>query len=139
MAEQPEATPGAESLWPSHFPKGVPPAEAVAAEGTTFRLVDSVPPTPTDFKSQYELLPNRDFGTSIAIAHGVSFHGDLDDSKRTRKRFKPLRGKKIATGALAPAMGKMKNTPAEWAKSHLTVWFHARATPHRSTWTQVPG
>lgn len=128
----------AASSWPSHFPKGVPPSEAVDADGVSFRLVDSVPATPNDFKSQFELFPGRDFGPNLALAHGVSFHRELEDSKRTRDRFKPLREKKIATGALSPPLGRMMSTPSKWAKSHFTVWFQQGATPHASGWQLVP-
>lgn len=125
--------------WPSHFPSDVPPAEAVDANGLAYRLVDAVPPKPADFLSLFEEKPTGTYkGTARALVHGVSFHGALKDSRRTRQRFKPLRGKVVARGTLKPSLGKMKATPAAHAKSHMTVWFLANAQPHAEAWQQVP-
>ncbi len=64
------------------------------------------------------------------LAHGVSFHSVLADSQRTRSRFKALRAKRIAQMGLVPRLGKMKETEAASAKSHMTVWFKESAEAH---------
>ena len=122
-------------VWPSHFPIGVPPSDATVPSGWLFRLVDTLPPSAEDFKSHFELYPGRDWGVGIVQAHGVSFHADVADSEKVRRRFKPLRNKRIARGQLTAHHGRMKKTPST-ETSHLTVWFLAGAAPYREPWQE---
>lgn len=117
--------------WPAFFPEGTPPADSTPAEGQVYRLVDSVPSTPLDFKSNYEKWPTIEYD-SIEEACGVSFCRDSADLRRRQRRFKKLRGKKIAQGVLHPHYGLMKETPRYAHDSHITVWFRVGATPEES-------
>ncbi len=118
-------------LWPSFFPVDTPPTDTEAALGQAYRLVDSIPSSSSDFLSVYQLTPERNF-SSLSMACGVSFHTDLEDARKTRQRFKPLREKRVSVGQLIPAHGVMQPTPAKEAPSHLTVWFYVNAEPHNS-------
>src|SRR5438876_803885 len=109
--------------WPDFFPHGVPPPDAIVAIGRAFRLVSAIPSTAADFRSSYEEAPHRDYGASFWKACGTSFHSDIDDSRKTRARFKALRMKRIAVGELRPEWGVMMASPTALSKSHLTVWF----------------
>ncbi len=93
--------------------------------------MDSIPPTQRDFRSNAELYPGRDFGQSVLLAYGVSFHTAVQDSERTRMRFKALRSKRIALMELSAPLGRMKKTEAAYARTHVTVWFKVGAEPHR--------
>lgn len=107
-----------EGPWPFHFPSDVPPSETAPAEGQAYRIVRIIPPGPDDFRSAFECDPGRQFN-DVRIAHGVSFHRNIEDSRRTRRRFPPLREGRIAVGILQAQMGVMMKTG--W-RSHLTVW-----------------
>ena len=108
--------------WPDFFPGDTPPPDAVPAEGPVFRIVETIPSTALDFRSRYELSPGH-YGDKMWMACGVSFHTDLEDSRRVRDRFPALRTRRIAVGTLEKPFGVMKPTPAATAVSHLTVWF----------------
>lgn len=119
------------SEWPSFFPKDVPPADAVDAEGRAFRLVRGIPSAPGDFLSTFEENPGREHGDHFWMACGASLHTKLEGSQKTRQRYKPLRERRIAVGVLNAEHGKMKPTPG-FHPSHITVWFRVGATPHLS-------
>lgn len=119
------------SEWPSFFPNGIPPAGARVASGQAYRIVRTIPPLPTDFRSTYEddvdrLGHPRD--STDPSLYGTSLHLSLAGSVATRKRFPPLRGRRIATGTLVPRHGQMSEADA---RSHITVWFKVEAQPHR--------
>lgn len=118
------------SEWPAYYPPNVPPSAAVDATGTAYRIVKTIPPGATDFRSTLEVRVEK--GGSVPDdqlwqACGTSVHTDLADSRRTRDRFPPLRGQKIVVGELLPQHGKMMPTGGA---SHVTVWFRVSATPH---------
>ncbi|WP_071590766.1 hypothetical protein [Synechococcus sp. PCC 7336] len=110
------------SEWPDFFPEGVPPDSATSAEGEAFRLVASIPPSDSDFLSNIEERPERKFkDDKIWIACGVSFHRQLECSKRTRNRYKPFRNRRIAKGTLKEEHGVQLPTNRQ-GDSHFTVW-----------------
>lgn len=118
--------------WPADFPVGVPPRDAVPARGTAFRLVKSIPPTADDFLATIVEHPNpsRQYeGDDLVNAHAASFHTDLEASKRTRKRYKGLRERRIASGVLVAEFGVQKPT---YGPGHLSVWLYEQARPHPS-------
>ena len=116
--------------WPTFFPEDVPPHTAAAASGVAFRLVDSNPPTAPDFKSTFEEYPNRRFGGELWKACAASLYTQRSDSDRTRRRYKKLRNKMIASGELHAGLGVMLATPSSGSGSHLSVWFYREAQPH---------
>jgi hypothetical protein len=117
--------------WPSYYPAGVPPDEAKDAAGCAFRIVKTIPPAAADFRSSFEEYTEK--GTPIPAnklvqAYGTSLHTDITGSRETRNRFRPLRNRRIATGILVSAHGKMMETGGIHP-SHITVWFRLRAQP----------
>lgn len=110
------------SEWPDFFPEGVPPDNATPAEGDAFRLVVSIPPSDSDFLSSIEDQPNRNFkDDQMWMACGVSFHRQLECSRRTRDRYRPLRNRRIAKGTLKSEHGVQLSTSGGGG-SHFTVW-----------------
>ncbi|MGK7929183.1 MAG: hypothetical protein AB4290_28760 [Spirulina sp.] len=110
------------SEWPDFFPNGVPPSDAIPAEGRAFRIVASIPTTDSDFLSNVEKYPDRSYGENLWMACGLSFHRQLECSKRTRKRFPALRKCRIAVGMLKPEHGVQLKTGTRKFPSHFTVW-----------------
>ncbi|MBP0016000.1 MAG: hypothetical protein J7647_00395 [Cyanobacteria bacterium SBLK] len=110
------------SEWPDFFPDGVPPENAIPAAGKAFRIVASIPPTDSDFLSNVEKYPDRSYGENLWMACGLSFHRQLECSKRTRKRFPALRKCRIALGILKPEHGVQLETGNRKFPSHFTVW-----------------
>jgi hypothetical protein len=118
------------SEWPEYYPGDIPPPEAKNASGTAFRLVKSIPPQATDFRSTYEediQRNGRPRTTKSPSLYGTSLHLNAKASAATRERFPPLRGRRIACGTLDPSHGRMSEVDAS---AHFTVWFRAAATPH---------
>lgn len=120
----------AQSSWPEFFPQDVPPSHSVAAKGQVYRLVDTIPPSAADFRPAYQETPQRNFGQDLWKACGLSFHRDLEDSRRTRSRYKALRQKHIVVGVLVPSFGRMLSTPSVVSPSHVTVWLYRDALLH---------
>ena len=88
-----------------------------------------MPPTAKDFRSTFEEWAEQ--GKPVPTeamwqACGTSLHTDLAQSRATRKRFRPLRTRKIVVGDLVANHGKMLPTGGP---AHLTVWFRANASP----------
>lgn len=116
------------SRWPAFFPEGVPPEDSVPATGIAYRLVRTIPPRGEDFCSTLEERRDHNFtGEHLVNACGTSFHTNLQASRRTRKRYRGLRDRKIATGELTTRMGRQKPT---YTPGHLTVWLFVDAQPH---------
>lgn len=119
--------------WPAYYPENVPPPDAIDTSGIAYRLVSTLPPSNSDFKSTYEKDPNNDYGDGLWMACGASLFTDIEGVLKTRKRFRPLRKKKIAVGEMVVSLGKMKNTtPGKNShKSHITVWFRLSSEPEK--------
>lgn len=97
-----EATNSA-AKWPAFYSEGAPPDDSVPANGIAYRFVRVIPPCREDFQATLEDPRGRTFiGEELVNACGTSFHTNLEASRRTRKRYKGLRNRKIATGELAP-------------------------------------
>lgn len=100
--------------WPEFFPPDVPPSSATPAEGIAFRIVKTIPSSEADFQSAFENSPQRQFTPSdIGIQFGISFHRQLNCSKKTRARYKPLRKRHIAVGKLKSEHGVQLETPID--------------------------
>lgn len=116
--------------WPDFFPAGVPPAAASNASGRAFRLVRTIPSQEIDFLPSCVEYPSRWTSDSphYPQACGASFHTSLEASRRTRLRFRPLRGRLIAEGILVEAHGKMLTTGND--PHHITVWVRVDSEIH---------
>ncbi|HVV77155.1 MAG TPA: hypothetical protein VHC43_14075 [Mycobacteriales bacterium] len=109
--------------WPDSFPEGCPPGDAVEAVGQMYRLVDSSPPSSSDFASHAEQLAagtikKRRWADDCAAA-GVSVYSDVTAVETVRLSAGPLRKKMVAIGDLSGS-GVMKQTGA--TPSHHTWW-----------------
>ena len=103
------------------LPNGCPPAKAeeIRAAREVFRLVDSNPPTDSDFASQRALRPNKTFcGVSECQARGLSVHTELRDSKKALK-LPTQHGRRICRVRLDPGAGRIQQTGPP---SHHTWW-----------------
>jgi hypothetical protein len=121
------------TIWANHFPNGCPPDESQPSTGVVFRLVAHNPPVGDDFKSHYELSPERDFRNTLCIACGLSIHTDKEDAKKVFYRLcsrVPARRKTnmIASAMLNETMGRLLPTKGNEA-SHHTWWVALDANP----------
>lgn len=111
--------------WPDFYPPQCPPADAQAAFGHYFRLVDDTPPSGEDTMTHVELksvgkrYKNKDFGDQQCMAAGFSVFDELAAAERTRKSVGPLRKKKVAKVDVT-GPGAVKQTGSNL--SHHTWW-----------------
>lgn len=104
--------------WPSHFPPGCPPADALEANGVYLRFVATIPPTPADFVSFLEL--GRRTEVSDVVRAGLSVYGTKAQMEKKRGRSPLLRASSIAQAHLKPEHGKV--SPAG-SRGHRTLWL----------------
>ena len=117
--------------WPNYYPADVPPEHASHASGVAYRIVRTIPPSAIDFRSTHEEWTERGVPVPAELlwmACGTSVHTELEGSVATRRRFKPLRNRRIVVGELVAAHGKMLPTQGDHP-SHVTVWFYVGSTP----------
>lgn len=111
--------------WPGHFPASCPPPQAHVAEFEAFRLVSTAPPSGDDFVAHSVAgLPFP--AEELCRACGLSVYRDLNDAKRARARYKPLKNKLIARGFIKGTDGVVMQTSTP--PSHYT-WWVATAVP----------
>lgn len=110
------------------LPEGCPPDGSVAADGEFYRLtrrgleVGATPPVqdwtlPLNNKSSEGF---RKFDECDAYSHSVFM--DLRDLLNARLSVAWTRKKSIARLALAPAMGRVHQTPSDLGASHHDWW-----------------
>lgn len=107
------------------FPPNCPPREAEEASGEVYRLVDSNPPVAKDFRSWYELKPEKTYEDQAkeCQAHGLSVYTQKSSIFSLFNRIPRLRKKKkVALGKLTPDLGVMLNTPSSEDDLHHTLW-----------------
>jgi hypothetical protein len=108
------------------FPPNCPPREAEAASGEVYRLVDSNPLAAKDFRSWYELKPERIYENQAkeCQARGLSVYTQKSSVLSLFNRIPTLRKrkKKVALGKLTPDLGVMLNTPSSEDDLHHTLW-----------------
>lgn len=115
-------------MWPDYFPDSCPPLQARKDEVKVFRLVDNTPPSSNDFRPTIIEHPHRDFKSEdLCIACGVSVFKKLEDALNRRRRFKPLRDKRIAIGTITQDDGLILETCSD---SHMTWWLQTDS-PHK--------
>ncbi len=117
-------------MWFDDFPEQCPPVDARQDKLEVFRLVSNNPPTSDDFLPTIkESSPHRKFSDEILCnAHGVSVFKNINDIRRKREDFKPLRQKKVARGIIMPNDGLVKETGGQ---SHVTWWLQTEE-PHKT-------
>ena len=115
--------------WKPHLPPDCPPNDAEPTNGVVYRLAVDENFGEKDFLSFREMFPDGHWnGVSECISCGVSVFTDIEaveqmisrvpGKKHGRKKFK-FAFKAILTSKL----GKMKNTPSKFHKSHHTWWI----------------
>jgi hypothetical protein len=95
-----------------------PDAEEVSAVRLVYRLVESYPPSNGDFASQRAMRPEATFQVDECMAHGLSVHAVLDDSRKAA-RLPNLRGRFPCLIRLSEGAGFIQQT-GKW--SHHTWW-----------------
>lgn len=112
------------SAWPVHFPVACPPQEAQPDNLEAYRIIDGSVATPQDFESH--VAAGKPFNANEHCrACGISIYKNLDDAKKTRDRFKPLRHKKIAKIKISENDGVVMQTSTP--SSHFTWWMTTSA------------
>ncbi len=105
--------------WPVPMPEGCPPADAVPARGTVFRLVSTSTPTEKDFRSHTQRWPDRTY-EKPCLAAGISVLTNPDEIETFKALVPGMRKKQVSRGIIDGA-GLMKFTPST-VSSHLTWW-----------------
>lgn len=116
------------ATWPSHFPLQCPPSNARQDEVEVFRLVESDPPSASDFLSNIDEQPQRKFPPNLLCnACGVSVYQKYADVAATRRKYPAALGhKKVAIGTISRTDGVVLET---FTPSHMTWWVQT-STPH---------
>ncbi len=109
---------GGNHVWPTTYPKNVPPGDATPAAGHVFRAVSNVPPTPDDFLTSREENPRREFN-DIAQSYAVSFFENIAELQDKIRRYKPLQDKQVVQGNLVDALDFIKKAKKG---SHISLW-----------------
>ncbi|QLH67075.1 hypothetical protein HXV88_11735 [Aeromonas veronii] len=119
--------------WPSDFPENCPPEEATVSGDVFYRLVDCIPPTKDDFLRSCDEPRNkgRDIksASDVINVHGLSIFRDERDAWKTKDKYKrPMRNKKLVSGALNADLGVVAQT---YTPSHHTLWLYENAEPEK--------
>jgi hypothetical protein len=123
--------------WPDYFPAGCPPASAVDASGSFYRLVFNDPPAPDDFIPHIKVFEGKEWPetskahgvSALFMACGLSIYRQSEDAERKIKRIPRLKTALIAVGELSSAVGKVIGTPAN-KDSHHTWWVYVDIHVH---------
>lgn len=115
--------------FPGFFPKGCPPDDAQETSLHVYRFCVSDVVTKDDFKSYYEMDPERWEGK--VQAYGVSVMSDKDESTWALRALPGIkkRFKNLAQGDTKPGLGVIKRTPSNQFSSHITWWLYCDAEP----------
>jgi hypothetical protein len=105
-------------MFPSDWPPGCPPDDAVAPDCGVYRVVHTNPPTANDFRSLLEL--RRPIVNRLCESAGLSVFTELRDAVHCAEKY-PHLGELIAAAHLQPRHGKLKPTPRR-GNSHTTWW-----------------
>jgi hypothetical protein len=107
--------------FPSDWPENCPPADALDADGTVYRLVRHEPPQDSDLATHRELgrLPQA----PSCLRCGISVFRELRDAVHQRQVF-PKLGNLIAKTTLQADHGKTRLTEGR-QPTHTTWWAYA--------------
>jgi hypothetical protein len=104
--------------FPSDWPPGCPPEDAVDADGPVYRLVKSNPATPDDMQSHHEKQTMLNHPACLRC--GLSVFRTRGDAEHQHAAY-PKLGKFVASGTLRPEHGKVKQTGRP---THTTWWVY---------------
>lgn len=117
--------------WPDDFIAGVPPEEAIPAQGKVYRLVKAIPPKEDDFLQHNVEKPNYFYPDERTKkqGYGVSLWNTLHKVKRAGKNY-PAPGQLgnwlIASGELVADLGVIYKS----RNGHISLWKQKGAKPH---------
>ncbi len=106
-------------IYAEDLPIGCPPSDAVQLNGIFYRLVESIPPTETDFWSLRKLFPLKSFKTDECIARACSIMTTFEDCTALKK-LPNQRGKQVIEIHLSDKSGVGKKTGKN--PSHISWW-----------------
>lgn len=123
--------------FPDYFPKNCPPIDAKMIETTVYRLCESETLGLNDFKSYYQLKPER--YKNIVQAYGLSIYLSYQDCKTAIRKSPQLRKKYkyCSYGPIYKWSGKILHTPSKSHPAHYTWWLCTEVKPH--TYFKVRG
>ena len=113
------------SSWPEHYPEQCPPKKAFHHQGVLFRFINRNNPVPRDFRSYYELDPEKDWGEQACQARGLSVVKCALGVKEMRDAIPALRRKKVSKAVISMECGMLANTPSSSSERHCTWWIPA--------------
>ena len=106
--------------WAEDLPEECPPEHATNPNGETYyRMVETVPPTITDFRSSRVMYPDKSFKVDECRARSCSLFSDLDACMQKLK-LPTQKGKKIVMITLDPTSGVLAKTGG---KNHFSWWI----------------
>jgi hypothetical protein len=120
-------------VWPADLPEGCPPEDAVPAQGSFYRFVNSATVKAKDFVRAID-RPNANYPPEEQCeASAISLFADPADVSLAKKLVPAFKSKKVAQGDLQPHMGVIKNTPMTLPdgtlfESHHDWWVAADYT-----------
>ena len=116
--------------FPTYFPKGCPPAEAIDEECLLYRLCKRKELSEDDFTSFYLINPEKH--KDNINAYGLSVFRTANDCLSVRNKAPKLRKKykHIASGWTNKFRGKILNTPSNASPAHFTWWVYEGVYPH---------
>ena len=112
------------SSWPSHVPLHCPPSDAVAPDGSVFRLVATLPATAADMKSALEegrfVKQDPCLRAALSCSRTPEYLNDL------RGSVPRLKNQLIAVASLDHTHGVIKQTGPV---GHHSLWLFAGVLP----------
>jgi len=112
--------------FPSDWPPGCPPNDAIDASGTVYRVVKADPCGAEDFRSHGEQGTRAT--SPECLRCGLSVFSDLTGAGHARAKY-PALGNLIARGELHAQHGKIKASGAQ-SSTHLTWWPYLMVARH---------
>jgi hypothetical protein len=109
--------------WPEHYPKQCPPENAYLYNGVLFRFINKSNPVARDFKSYYEITPEKEWGDQACQARGLSVVKSLTGVSEMRNAIPALRRKKVSSATISHIHGLLADTPSSSSKRHCTWWM----------------
>lgn len=115
--------------WPAHFPEGCPPNDALETDHQVFRFIRGDAIEPTDFHSEKERHPDRDYARKECMASGVSVQPSLEGVREIREAVAGFKRMKLAKGTLVNGDGRIRHTPTGHSTTHHTWWLSVNVNP----------
>lgn len=107
--------------WFEDLPPLCPPADAIPANGTFYRIAKGLPTESNDYFSQRRLQPTKEFtgeGIDECITRSVSLFQSAEEARK-RLRLPKFRNQQIVVVELTPADGVVKKT---FGPAHYSWW-----------------